>query len=187
MKDLLFIKALHLPVFATKKPESKTDEEWEFEHRQVCSFIRHFVDENVYNHIQNDTHARTLWEKLEKLYASKTGNNKLFLLKKMMQLKYNEGTSVADHLNEFQGVIDQLTGMGIKFDDEIIGLWILATLPDSWETFRVSLVNSAPDGTVTLELVKSSILNEEMRRRSQGSSQSEVLVTENRGRSKQKK
>ena len=55
----------------------------------------------------------------------------------MMQLKYKEGSSMADHLNEFQGVIDQLSGIGIKFDDEIIGLWILATLPDSWETFRV--------------------------------------------------
>ena len=57
MKDLLFVKSLHLPIFASTKPESKSDEEWEFKHRQVCSFIRHFVDENVYNHIQNESHA----------------------------------------------------------------------------------------------------------------------------------
>ena len=40
MKDLLFVKNLHLVVFATQKPESKTEEEWEFEHHQVCGFIQ---------------------------------------------------------------------------------------------------------------------------------------------------
>ncbi|KAK9008582.1 hypothetical protein V6N11_075471 [Hibiscus sabdariffa] len=80
------------------------------------------------------------------------GNNKLFLLKKMMALKYKEGTSTADHVN-------------------------------SWETFRVSLINSAPQGIITLDLAKSGVLNEEVRRRSHGfTSQSEVLVTENRRR-----
>ncbi|KAK8561068.1 hypothetical protein V6N12_048144 [Hibiscus sabdariffa] len=78
--------------------------------------------------------------------------------------------------------MNQLLGMGVKFDDEILGLWLLATLSDSWETFRVSLINSAPLGIITLDLAKSGVLNEEVRRRSQGStSQSEVLVTENRG------
>jgi len=74
--------------------------------------------------------------------------------------------------------------MGIKFDDEVLGLWLLNTLPDSWETFRVSITNSYLDGVFSLENVKSSVLNEEMRRKAHGtSSHSEVLVTENRGRS----
>ncbi|GJR25110.1 hypothetical protein Tco_0973637, partial [Tanacetum coccineum] len=52
------------------------------------------------------------------------------------------------------------------------------------QTFRTSLSNSAPDGVITMELAKGSILNEETRRKSQGSSsQSDVLVTERRGRS----
>ncbi|KAL4296424.1 hypothetical protein GQ457_12G004830 [Hibiscus cannabinus] len=90
----------------------------------------------------------------------------------MMALKYKEGTSTADHVSEFQSVMNQLLGMGVKFDDGILGLWLLATLPDSWETFRVSLINSAP---------------QEVRRISQGStSQSEVLVTENKGRNREK-
>ncbi|KAG6424239.1 hypothetical protein SASPL_114654 [Salvia splendens] len=187
MKDLLFVKALHLPVFATQKPESKSDEEWEFEHHQVCGFIRQFVKENVYHHVDQETHARTLWDKLENLYTSKSGNNKLFLLKKMMMLRYKDGTSIADHVSEFQSSLTQLLGMGVTLDDEIVGLWLLATLPDSWETLRISLINSAPNGIVTLEIAKNGVLNEEVRRRSQGSSsQSEVLVTEDRGRSKNK-
>jgi hypothetical protein len=75
--------------------------------------------------------------------------------------------------------------MGIKFDDEVQSLCLLGTLSDSWETFRMSLFNLAPNGVINMDLVKSSVLNEEMRRKSQGFSlQSEVLVTEKRGRSK---
>ncbi|CAJ2637320.1 unnamed protein product [Trifolium pratense] len=119
MKDLLFVKKLHLPVFSSAKPNSKSDEEWEFEH--------------------------------------------------------------------LQGLLDQMSGMGIKFEDELLGLFLLLSLPESWETFRVSITSSAPKGVVSLETAKGGILNEEMRRKAQGtSSQSEVLVTENRGRSQKK-
>ncbi|KAK8601314.1 hypothetical protein V6N12_051151 [Hibiscus sabdariffa] len=105
----------------------------------------------------------------------------------MMTLKYKEGTSTVDHVSEFQSVMNHLLGMGVKFDNEILGLWLLATLPDSWETFRVSVINSAQQGIITLDLAKSGVLNEEVRRRSQGStSQSEVLVIESMGRNREK-
>ncbi|KAJ0042674.1 hypothetical protein Pint_18583 [Pistacia integerrima] len=50
-----------------EKPDSTSDEEWEFEHKQVCGYIRQWVEDNVLNHIANETHARTLWNKLETL------------------------------------------------------------------------------------------------------------------------
>ena len=86
MKDLLFVTKLHLPVFSVDKPNDKSDEEWAFEHEQVCRFIRQFVEDNVYNYICKESHARTLWQKVKELYASKTGNNKLFYLTKLMQV-----------------------------------------------------------------------------------------------------
>ncbi|RDX85893.1 hypothetical protein CR513_32848, partial [Mucuna pruriens] len=63
---------------------------------------------------------------------------------------FKEGTLLLDHLNEFQGIIDQMSGMGIKFEDEILGLLLLNSLPESWETFKVSITNSAPNGVVSL-------------------------------------
>ncbi len=118
----------------------------------------------------------------------KQGTTKLFLLKQAMRLSYKESNSISDHLNDFQGCFDQMSGMCVKFDDEIMGLWLLNTLPDSWESFRVSLTNSAPGGIVTMDYAKSGVLNEEMRRRTQeiSTSQSEVLVAENRGRSRER-
>ena len=54
----------------------------------------------------------------------------------------------------------------------------------TWETFLTSFSNSALNSIKTMDLVKSSIFNEDMQRKTQGSSShSEILVTENRERS----
>ncbi|CAL1406718.1 unnamed protein product [Linum trigynum] len=101
-------------------------------------------------------------------------------------MKYKEGKSLADHLNEIQGIVDQLSGMGIKMEDEVVALLVLASLPESWETLKISLTNSPKDGVINMEIVKSGVLNEEMRKRSQGasssSSQSDLLTVDSRSR-----
>ena len=38
---------------------------------------------------------------------------------------------MTDHLNEFQGFVNQLSGMNVWFEDEVLGLWLLGTLSDS--------------------------------------------------------
>ncbi|GJX04449.1 putative RNA-directed DNA polymerase [Tanacetum coccineum] len=110
IEDLLYVKDYYLPVFTIEKPENKTDAEWTILHRQVYGYIRQWADDNVLNHICEETHARTLWNKLKQLYARKTGNNKLFLIKQMMRLKYTDGSPITDHLNAFQGIINHLAG-----------------------------------------------------------------------------
>ena len=108
----------------------------------------------------------------------------MFLIKHMLSLKYHDGSPMTDHLNNFQGIMNQLSAMGIKFDEEIQGLLLLGSLPDSWEIIRISLSNFALDGVISMDSTKSSVLNEEMRRKSQGSSSSDVLITGPRGRNK---
>jgi len=48
-----------------------------FEHEMVYGFVRQLVDKNVLNYIANYSHVKTktLWDKLETLYASKPGTN----------------------------------------------------------------------------------------------------------------
>jgi len=97
-------------------------------------------------------------------------------------LKYKDEAPFTEHLSEFQGCCDQLSATGINFDDDVLGLFLLITLTDSWETFQISIISVAPNGIVPLQMAKTSALNEKMRRKTQGiSSQLEVLVTENRG------
>jgi hypothetical protein len=51
--------------------------------------------------------------------------------------------------------------MGITFKDEMRALLLLGSLSDTWETFKVTICNSAPNGVVTWNLVKTKVLNEE--------------------------
>ena len=37
----------------------------------------------------------------------------------MISLKYQDRTPITDDLNTFQGIINQLAGMNIKFEEEV--------------------------------------------------------------------
>ena len=65
MEDLLYVKDYYLPMFASKNPKNKTDAKWNLLHRQVCGYIRQWVDDNVLNHVSEEKHAQSLWNKLE--------------------------------------------------------------------------------------------------------------------------
>jgi hypothetical protein len=49
--------------------------------------------------------AKDLWDKLGKLYQSKSLVNKLFLRKKMYNLRMRDGDLVAENLNSFNIVV----------------------------------------------------------------------------------
>jgi hypothetical protein len=104
-----------------------------------------------------------------------------------VNLKYKDGHSVTEHLRNFQGLLNELSTMKLALD-EVQELFVLSSLPDSWETLVVSLSNLAPNGVITMGMVKDNMLNEEARRKEQGiSSHSKALVIERRGRSKSRK
>lgn len=60
MEDLHYVKEYYKPMYALEKPDDKTDDEWKILYRQACGFIRQWVDDNVLNHISDETHARSL-------------------------------------------------------------------------------------------------------------------------------
>uniref|UniRef100_A0A2N9EW40 Integrase catalytic domain-containing protein n=1 Tax=Fagus sylvatica TaxID=28930 RepID=A0A2N9EW40_FAGSY len=160
------------------------DKEWAKMHRKTIGCIRQCIEVSVFHHVSQETKADTLWKKLESLYERKTAQNKAFAIRKLAHLKLKEGRSVAEHLSEFQDLVNQLTRMNLVVDDKLQALLLLSSLPDSWETLVVSLSNSAPNGVLQLAMVKDSLFNEETRRKDMGKDDAQALVTENRGRSK---
>ncbi|KAA8538095.1 hypothetical protein F0562_027703 [Nyssa sinensis] len=74
--------------------------------------------------------------------------------------------------------------MKMVIKDELQALLLLSSLPNSWETFVVTMSNSAPDGKLSMGQVSSSLFNEEIRRKLAGTNNAQALVSENRGRSK---
>ena len=58
--------------------------------------------------------AKDLWEKLGNFYSSNSLVNKLFLRKKLYNLRMRDGDSVAEHFNSFNIVVSQLVSIEMK-------------------------------------------------------------------------
>ena len=144
------------------------------------------MDINIYNHVAKETNPHTLWKNFENMYETKNAQAKIFLMRKLMNLKLKEGQSIAEHLNDFELMIAQLSVTCLLLDDETRACLLLGSLPNSWKTLVVSLGNSALEGKVTLAMVKNSQFNEEIRRKEFLGNDTHALVTENKGRSKSK-
>ena len=67
-----------------------------------------------------------------------------------------DGTSMLSHLSEFNSIFNQVSGQGRELNDSLKALFLLITLPDSWDTFCTTIrMNATADGlsSVTVEKV----------------------------------
>ena len=150
MEDYLFNKKLHLPLDA--KPEGMKDDEWNLLKRQVFGVIRLTLSKNMAHNIAKKKTMVGMMQALADMYEKSSANNKVYLMKKLFNLKMPKGGSVVEHLNSFDTVVNQLVSIGIKFDDEICALILLASLPNSWEPMRAVITNSI--GNAKLQFIE---------------------------------
>jgi len=73
-----------------------------------------------------------------------------------------EGGSFASHLNEFNTIFSQLQAQKLNFDAEMRAIFLLCSLPQSWDVFRTAIGNSAPQGVLSFDDVVGSLLAEEI-------------------------
>ncbi|ONK54837.1 uncharacterized protein A4U43_UnF10820 [Asparagus officinalis] len=94
-----------------------------------------------------------------------------------------EGASVAQHLNELNTVITQLSSVEIEFDEEVRALILLSSLPESWNATVTAVSSSSGSTKLKFDDVRDLVLSEEIRWRESGeATTSSVLHTESRGR-----
>ena len=51
-----------------------------------------------------------------------------------------------EHLNAFEGLINQTTSLEVPLANEVLALLLLGSLPDSWETLVVALSKAGQEG-----------------------------------------
>jgi hypothetical protein len=116
--------------------------------------------------VSEEATTKYLWDKLGKLYQSKSLVNKLFLRKKLYNLRMRDGDSVAEHLNAFNTMVSQLVSVEIKISDEDKCISLLFSLPDLWDSLVVAIGSNTT--TLNFDEVVSSLLSKEMRREEHG-------------------
>ena len=129
--------------------------------RKAKSTIRLCLSDSVLLNVSEEATTKDLWEKLGKLYQSKSLVNKLFLRKKLYNLRMRDGDSVAEHLNTFNVVVSQLVSVDIKILDEDKCISLFCSLPNSWDSLVVAISSNIT--ALKFDEVVSSLLSEEMR------------------------
>ncbi|RVW61281.1 Retrovirus-related Pol polyprotein from transposon TNT 1-94 [Vitis vinifera] len=167
IEDYLYGRKLHLPLLETK-PKSMKAKEWALLDRQVLGIIRLTLSRSIAHNVVKENTTVDLMKALSGMYEKSFVNNKVHLMKKLFNLKMAENASVAQHLNEFNTITNQLSSVEIDFDDEIRALIILASLTNSWETMRMIISNSTRKEKPKYNDIRDLILVEEIRRRDAG-------------------
>ena len=127
--------------------------------------IRKYIDKTLFEHVSNYTNAFELWIKLEPMIQKKSPRNMALLARRLVKMEYKDGQSMIEHLNNFKGLVNQLSKVDMELDDKLQAILLLTSRLESWDTLVVTLSNSAPDEKLTMDTVCDSLLNEEARRK----------------------
>ena len=95
-----------MTLFRVIVPSKMSNKDWKKLNRKTIGCIRQCIDVSVFRHVSQETNAKAFWEKLKGLYERKTTQNKAFVARKLVNLKLKEGRSIAEHLSEFQDLVN---------------------------------------------------------------------------------
>ena len=182
--DYLYQRNMHLPLEG-KMPTTMGKAEWEHLDRQALGVVRLTLARNVAFNVMGATTTFDLMETLGSMYEKPSAANKVFLMRRLFNLEMHDGTTMADHINEFNVITRQLNSVKINFDDEIKALLLLSSLPSSWDTTVTAISSSKGQDKLKFEEVRDLILSESLRKGESGETSKEIsagLFASGRGR-----
>jgi hypothetical protein len=120
-------------------PIGTSIDEWKKMDQKEKSTIRMCLSDSILLNVSEEATTKNLWEKLGKLYQSKSLVNKLFLRKKLYNLRMRDGDSMVEHLNALNNMVSQLVSVEIKISYEDKCISLLCSLLDSWDSLVVAI------------------------------------------------
>ena len=132
---------------------------------QAFTIITLNIKDSQIPHIQDATTAREAWVSLKEVHQGIGTNGRMVLMQRLWALKMSEGQDMAQHLNHFRELANQLRGLstdGKGLDDSELLTILTLSLPDSYEP----LVMALPSRTdlITFDVMAGRLLQESARR-----------------------
>ena len=125
MEDHLYCNDLALPIeYKGIKPDDMDDAKWNGLNRKATANVRKWISSKSINHISEEHDCCTVWKMLEETFAKESAQNKVFVIRDLVNLKYRDGEDASVHINVFQGFLNQLSLMNQA-------LILLSSLPNS--------------------------------------------------------
>ena len=133
------------------------------------------IDPSLLYLLGDSTDPTAVWERLFTQFQKKTWANKLALRRRLHLLQLKEGQSVQEHVKALTEIFNKLSIIGDSIDDEDRVVYLLASLPDSYEMLVTAL--EANTEVPNMETVIERLLHEEqkLKRRIKSAHQAEML------------
>ncbi|MCO5580833.1 hypothetical protein L7F22_034706 [Adiantum nelumboides] len=149
------------------------------------SIIMLTLHNSVYVNVKDTNGAYGVWSVLSNLYEKKSAASQVYWLKKLIDLRMKESTPMSNHLNDFSTIVSQLQSQEVAFDGSVRAMFLLVTLPTSWDTFHTTVSNSAAPDSLKCADVESSLLMKEMNHKNvDDSKSSNAMHVRSRSRSR---
>ena len=117
------------------------------------------IDPSLLYLLGDPTDPTAVWERLSTQFQKKTWANKLALRRRLHSLQLKEGQSVQEHVKALTEIFNELSVIGDNIDDEDRVIYLLASLPDSYEILVTAL--EANTEVPNMETVIERLLHEE--------------------------
>ncbi|MCO5560897.1 hypothetical protein L7F22_014517 [Adiantum nelumboides] len=167
------------------KPKDMDKDKWNEMDELALSTIMFTLTESVYFNVANKVSNYDASTKLSGLYEKQSAA-RVYWLKKLVDLKMKEGKPMSNHLNEFNTIYVQLLAQGVRFDEPVRAMFLLITLPKSWDTFRTALRNFVSPNDLTIANVEEYLLIEETNRKTMDKCKGIALVVRGRANFREK-
>jgi len=147
-----------------------SDGEWEILDRKALGDLIAQASTVAFN-VSREKITKDLMATLSKMYKKPSASNKVFLMKKLSNLRMADSGSVTGHLNEFNMLTSQMKSVEINFEDKIRALVLLSSLLKAQNDLIIAVSNSCGIGTLNFDDMVGVLLSEETCRKSSRSAE----------------
>ena len=119
-------------------------------------------DEHL-EHVRDCETAAAMWSVITDLFQRKTLLNKLACRRRFYSAKMAASEKAMAFISRVRQLSADCKAMGVEIDDKDVAMTVLCGLPDKYEHLIVAIDAAANDDTLTMDFVKSRLLQEEQR------------------------
>lgn len=116
------------------------------------------VDDVNHVHIQGETTAKGMWDRLKAAFDDSGLSRRVGLLRTLITTRLDQFDRMEDYVNRIISTAHKLRGAGMVLDDEWIGTLLLAGLSSRYEPMIMAVENSGLK--ISADAIKSKLLQE---------------------------
>lgn len=148
----------------TKINQTDPDENLKKNDKKCKSIIIACLSDSYLEYVKDKDTAYDMWKSLATQFERKSMTNQLYLRRKLLSTKLLDNESLENHFIKFDEIIRELKAVGANLEETDIVCHLLLTLPKSFDNICTAL-ETMESSKLTLEYVKSKLLDQEVKRR----------------------